>query len=80
MEEMQCLQTLRRGYQAHTTKMLTGITDLLTEGADTPTDKLMALSLALIVTQLQHKQMILEGLDAKIAPLIGNETELKIPG
>lgn len=77
MEELQRLRTSRRGYQAHTTKLLTGITDLLVEGSDAPTDKLAESSLALTVEQLQCKLMILEDLDARIAPLIDNEMDLE---
>ena len=74
---MQRLRTSRRGYRAHTTKLLTGMADLLKENAAVPIDNLTAASLALTVEQLQRKQTILEDLDAKIAPLIDNETDLE---
>ena len=77
MEELQRLRTSRRGYRAHTTKLLTGMADLLKENAAVPIDNLTAASLALTVEQLQRKQTILEDLDAKIAPLIDNETDLE---
>ena len=60
--------TLRRGYRAHTTKLLTRITD------DSPFDKMTAI---LTIEQLHHKQTILEDLDAKIAPFIDNEADLE---
>ena len=68
MEELQRFRTSRRGYRAHTTKLLTGITD------DGPFDKMTA---TLTIEQLQRKQTILEDLDAKIAPLIDNEADLE---
>ena len=68
MEELQRFRTSRRGYRAHTTKLLTGITD------DGPFDKMTA---TLTIEQLQRKQTILEDLDAKIAPFIDNESDLK---
>ena len=68
MEELQRLLASRRGYRAHTTKLLTEITD------DGPFDKMTA---TLTIEQLQRKQTILEDLDAKIAPLIDNEADLE---
>ena len=68
MEELLRLRTSRRGYRAHMTKLLSGIAD------DAHADKL---TVPLTVEQLERKQTILEDLDAKIAPLIDNETDLE---
>ena len=77
MEELQRLRTSRRGYRAHTTKLLTGIADQATLDTDTSSNKQTAASLTLAIEQLQRKQTILDELDAKIAPLIDNETDLE---
>ena len=57
-------------HAAHTTKLLAGIEELLSQDANQET----AASLALTIKLLEHKQTILEGLDA---PLINDETELE---
>ena len=69
MEELQHFQTSWLGYQAHTTKLLAGITN------DGPFDKL---TVTLIIERLQHKQTILEDLDSKIAPLMDDEVDLEV--
>ena len=64
MEELQRLRTSRRGYRAHTTKLLTGIAELTSEAADASTEEL-----TLTMEQLERKQTILEDLDTRIALL-----------
>ena len=72
MEELQRLKTSRRGYRAHTTKLLTGIAELTSDTTDTPAEEL-----TFTIEQLERKHTILEDLDARIAPLITNETDLE---
>ena len=72
MEELQCLKISHRGYRAHTTKLLTGIAELTSDTADSPAEEL-----TLTIEQLEWKQTILEDLDAWIAPLIMNKTDLE---
>ena len=72
MEEVQRLQTSCRGYRAHTTKLLTGIAELTSEASDASNEEL-----TLTIERLERKQTILEDLDARIAPLIINETDLE---
>ena len=72
MEELQRLRTSRRGYRAHTTKLLTGIAELTSDASDASTEEL-----TLTIEQLERKQTILEDLDTRIAPLITNETDLE---
>ena len=73
MDELKCFRTSRRGYRSHTTKLLSGIQDFLT--VDISEEAVSTIELTL--KQLQWKQTILEELDAKIAPLITQETELE---
>ena len=72
MEELQRLKTSRRGYRAHKTRLLTGITELTSDTADSPAEEL-----TFTIEQLERKQTILEDLDARIAPLITSETDLE---
>ena len=73
MDELKRFRTSRRGYRSHTTKLLSGIQDLLT--VDISEEAVSTIELTL--EQLQWNQTILEELDAKIAPLITEETELE---
>ena len=73
MGELKRFRTSRRGYRSHTTKLLSGIQDLLT--VDNSEEAVSTIELTL--EQLQRKQTILEELDAKIAPFITEETELE---
>ena len=52
--------------------MLTGIAELTSEASDASNEEL-----TLTIGQLERKQTILEDLDARIAPLITNETDLE---
>ena len=72
MEELQRLKTSRRGYRAHTTRLLTGIAELTSDTTDSPAEEL-----TLTIEQLERKQTILEDLDARIVPLITSETDLE---
>ena len=73
MEELQRLRTSRRGYRAHTTKLLTGIAELTSGASDASTEELTLTA----IEQLERKQTILEDLDTRIASLIINETDLE---
>ena len=55
MEELQRLKTSRRGYRAHTTRLLTGITELTSDTADSPAEEL-----TFTKEQLERKQTILD--------------------
>ena len=50
MEEVQRLRTSRRGYRAHTTKLLTGIAELTSEASDASNEEL-----TLTIEQLERK-------------------------
>jgi len=76
MDELKRFRTSRQGFCSHTTKLLSGTADLHTVDTSSINQEVV-MNIELTIEQLQHKQTILEELDAKIAPLIEDESELK---
>jgi len=76
MDKLKCLRISCRGYRSHTTKLLSGIQELIIMEPSSVNAEAIS-NIELTLDQLQWKHMILEELDTKIAPLIREESELE---
>ena len=76
MAELKRLISSRRGFRAHLTKLLQSLTEILTNASQPPTDDNIA-SLKDLHEQLQRKQELISGLDAKILEATTNDEEIE---
>ena len=77
MDDLKCFCLSCGGHRSHVSRLMTITTNLLEKSDKTPLTAKEIISLTNYMEQLQHKKETLEDLDAKILPLINEESYLK---
>jgi len=80
MEDVQHHRSSRKGYRSHLTKLIATADELMNTNTDKVSEETKiktATSLDSLIHQLSRKEKLLADLDAKILPLIDDESELE---